>query len=415
MNFTYFIARRFYKDSDGKKRFSRPAIIIAMLGIAIGLAVMIISVSVVKGFQKEVTSKIIGFGNHMQIVNLSYMDEYENSPILATDSFMNVVKNVDGVKRVQRFSSKTAMLKTDEDFLGVNLKGVGEDYDLSFIQSYIVDGELPQFSDTVSGNNIVLSTSQAKKLGLKVGDKIFTYFITSDNIRARRLTLAATYCTSLTDYDKVYAFTDIYTINRLNKWTPAMVTALEIQVNDFERVQDIADDMMRTVGQKVDANGCFYGAFSIKNLAPGTFSWLEVLDINVVMILVLMICVASFTVVSGLLIIMLERISVIGTLKALGATDFHVRKIFFYFALLLVGKGMIIGNALGLALCFLQQQFHLVKLDPETYYIDSVPIEFNWWYIIGVNILTLVVSAIVIFGGSHLISVSKPTSAMRFE
>ena len=201
MNFTYFIARRFYKDSDGKKRFSRPAIIIAMLGIAIGLAVMIISVSVVKGFQKEVTSKIIGFGNHMQIVNLSYMDEYENSPILATDSFMNVVKNVDGVKRVQRFSSKTAMLKTDEDFLGVNLKGVGEDYDLSFIQSYIVDGELPQFSDTVSGNNIVLSTSQAKKLGLKVGDKIFTYFITSDNIRARRLTLAATYCTSLTDYD----------------------------------------------------------------------------------------------------------------------------------------------------------------------------------------------------------------------
>ena len=173
--------------------------------------------------------------------------------------------------------------------------------------------------------------------------------------------------------------------------------------------------MMKTVGNKMDANGCVYGAFSIKDLAPGTFSWLEILDINVVMILVLMICVASFTVVSGLLIIMLERINVIGTLKALGASDLHIRKIFFYFALMLVGKGMVIGNVVGLLFCGLQKQFHFVKLDSETYYIDAVPIEFNWWYIIGVNILTLLVSAIVIFGGSHLISVSKPTSAMRFE
>ena len=415
MNFPYFIAKRFYKDNDGKKRFSRPAITIAMLGIAIGLAVMIISVSVVKGFQKEVSSKVIGFGNDMQIVNLSYMDEYENSPVLVTDSFINVVKKVDGVKHIQRFSSKTAMLKTEEDFLGVNLKGVGEEYDMSFIKSYIVEGELPQFSDTVAGNNIVLSTSQAKKLGLKVGDKIYTYFITSDNIRARRMTLAATYCTNLTEYDKVYAFTDIYTINRLNKWTDELATGLEVKVNDFERLQVIADDMMKTVGNKMDANGCVYGAFSIKDLAPGTFSWLEILDINVVMILVLMICVASFTVVSGLLIIMLERINVIGTLKALGASDLHIRKIFFYFALMLVGKGMVIGNVVGLLFCGLQKQFHFVKLDSETYYIDAVPIEFNWWYIIGVNILTLLVSAIVIFGGSHLISVSKPTSAMRFE
>ena len=194
-----------------------------------------------------------------------------------------------------------------------------------------------------------------------------------------------------------------------------MATGLEIQVNDFERLEAVTADMMSVVGQKLDANGCIYGAFSIKDLAPGTFSWLEVLDMNVVMILVLMICVASFTVVSGLLIIMLERINVIGTLKALGATDFHVRKIFSYFALMLVGKGMLIGNAFGLLFCWLQQRFHFVKLDSETYYIDAVPIQFNWWYIIGVNILTLVVSAIVIYGGSHLISISKPSSTMRFE
>ena len=194
-----------------------------------------------------------------------------------------------------------------------------------------------------------------------------------------------------------------------------MATGLEIQVNDFERLEAVTADMMSVVGQKLDANGCIYGAFSIKDLAPGTFSWLEVLDMNVVMILVLMICVASFTVVSGLLIIMLERIHVIGTLKALGTSDFQIRKIFFYFALMLVGKGMVIGNVVGLLSCFLQKQFHFVKLDSETYYIDAVPIEFNWWYIIGVNILTLVVSAFVIFGGSHLISVGKPTNAMRFE
>lgn len=415
MDFSYFIAKRFYMDSDGKKRFSRPAITIAMFGIAIGLAVMIISVSVVKGFQKEVSSKVIGFGNDMQVVNLTYMDEYENSPVLATDSFVNVLKAVDGVKRVQRFSSKTAMLKTDEDFLGVNLKGLDEDYDLTFLKTYVVDGELPVFSSKEAGNNIVLSTSQAKTLGLKVGDRIFTYFITSENIRARRFTLAATYCTNLTEYDKIYAFTDRYTINKLNKWEPEMATALEVQVNDFDQLEAVTARMVQTVGQKVDANGCFYGAFNIKELAPGTFSWLEILDMNVVMILVLMICVASFTVVSGLLIIMLERISVIGTLKALGASDFHVRKVFFYFALMLVGKGMVIGNAVGLLLCWLQQRYHLVKLDSETYYIDSVPVQFNWWYILGVNVLTLVVSAIVIFGGSHLISVKRPTSTMRFE
>jgi lipoprotein-releasing system permease protein len=415
MNFSYFIARRFYHDSNGKNRFSRPAIIIAMLGIAIGLAVMIISVCVVKGFQKEVSSKVIGFGNDMQIVNLSYMDEYENSPVLATDSFINEVKKVDGVGRIQSYTSKTAMLKTDEVFLGVILKGVGEDYDLSFIQSYVVDGQLPKFSSKEAGNNIVLSTLQAKKLGLKVGDKIFTYFITTDNIRTRRFTVAATYCTNLTEYDKLYAFTDIYTINRLNKWDDHMFTALEIKVKDFEQLETVTAQMMQKINGKTDANGCVYGAFSIKDLAPGTFSWLEVLDMNVVMILVLMICVASFTVVSGLLIIMLERINVIGTLKALGATDFHVRKIFSYFALMLVGKGMLIGNAFGLLFCWLQQRFHFVKLDSETYYIDAVPIQFNWWYIIGVNILTLVVSAIVIYGGSHLISISKPSSTMRFE
>lgn len=415
MNFSFFIAKRFYEDYDGKKRFSRPAITIAKLGIAIGLAVMIISVSVVKGFQQEITSKVVGFGNDMQIINLSYMDEYENSPVLATDSFLSVVSSVSGVSHVQRFSSKTGMLKTDDDFLGINLKGVGEDYDLTFLQSYVVDGQIPSFSSKEATNNIVISTQQATKLGLKVGDKIFAYFISAENIRARRFTVAATYCTNLTDYDKIYAYTDIYTVNRLNKWTDSMVTALEIQVNDFGRLDEITHDMMMTLGDKTDTNGCLYGAFDIKSLAPGTFSWLEILDVNVVMILVLMICVASFTVVSGLLIIMLERIQVIGTLKALGATDHYVRKIFCYFALMLVGKGMIAGNLVGLLLCVLQKEFRFVKLDPETYYIDAVSIDFNWWYIIGVNILTLLVSALVIFGGSHLISVRRPSNAMRFE
>jgi len=415
MNTAYFIARRFYKDNKDKKHFSRPAVRIAMWGIAIGLAVMIISICVVKGFQREVSNKVIGFGSHIQVLNLTLNDN-EALPIITTDSLKKALMGTEGVVGIQRYSTKTGMMKTDEEFMGLTFKGIGEDYDMTFLTEYLKEGEKPKFSSKKSGNKILISSHQANMLHLKVGDKVFAYFISNnEEIRTRRFTVSGIYETSLTEYDKTFAFTDLYTINKLNKWEENEATAFELKVNDFDKVTETTDRLIDKLSGIIDKRGCRYGAFSIKEMAPGIFAWLDVLDMNVIMILILMLFVSSFTVISGLLIIMLERINTIGTLKALGSSNFTIRKIFIYFAIMLVGKGMLIGNIIGLGLCLIQKLTHIIKLDSSTYYISSVPIRFNWLYIIGVNVLTLVISSLVIFGSSYFISLRKPVETINYE
>ena len=417
MNFEFFIARRIYSENRGKKRFSRPAVRIAMSGIAIGLAVMIVSLCVVCGFKDEISAKVIGFGSDVQVLNVTASQEYDLPPIVASDSLRKVVESVDGVDRVQRFSLKIGMLKTEEDFRGMTLKGVGEEYDMSFFRKYLVEGEVPAFSADSASNKILISGIMADEMKLKAGDKVFAYFISSagSSVRARRLEVAGVYRTNLTEYDRTYAFTDLYTVNRLNGWDEDMASGYEISVDNFDRLEETTKSLLYKVNAVPDRNGALYGAFSIKELAPQIFSWLNILDVNVLMILILMICVASFTIISGLLIIMLERINMIGILKALGATNMSVRRVFIDFSVIMVGRGMLWGNAVGLVLCFVQKMFHVVKLDSSVYYIDSVPIQFNWLYIVGINVLTIVISSIVIFGSSFLISVSKPARTMNFE
>ncbi|MBR1520600.1 MAG: ABC transporter permease [Bacteroidaceae bacterium] len=415
MSYELFIAKRIYADkAEDGSRFSRPAIRIAMLGVAIGLAVMIVSLAVVLGFKHEVSSKVIGFGSHIQVLSLTQNQDYEMLPVLTNDTLIRKVRKVQRVDHIQRFATKLGILKTEENFRGLTFKGVGEDYDLSFFRNSLVDGQMPKFSSQEATNEILLSQKVASDLGVKTGDKIFAYFMGEESMRARRFKVAGIFATNMNDYDKNYVITDIYTVRKLNGWDDEMSSGLEVTVKDFDKV-DALTQQLQFIHQGTDRNGVTYGVFSIKDIAAHTFAWLAVLDMNVVMILVLMILVSVFTVVSGLLIIMLERINMIGTLKVLGATNVSVRRIFIHFSVMLVGKGLLWGNLVGLLLCFLQQQFHLISLDASVYYIDSVPIQFNWLFILALNLLTLLISTLVIWGSSHLISIGKPSETIRYE
>ncbi len=415
MSFELFIAKRIYADkAEDGERFSRPAIRIAMLGVAIGVAVMLISLAVVLGFKHEVSSKVIGFGSHIQVLSLTQNQNYEMMPVLTNDTLIRKVKKVQGVGRIQKFATKIGILKTEKDFRGLTFKGVGEDYDLSFFQSCLTSGKMPKFSAKEASNEILLSQKVAGDLGVKVDEKIFAYFMGEESMRARRFKVAGIFATNMNDYDKNYVITDIYTVRKLNGWDEEMSSGLEVTVNDFDRVEELTNKL-QFIHKDTDRNGVTYGVFSIKDIAAHTFAWLSVLDMNVVMILVLMILVSAFTVVSGLLIIMLERINMIGTLKVLGATNVSVRKIFIQFSVMLVGQGLLWGNVIGLLLCWIQQKFHLISLDATVYYIDSVPIQFNWWLILAINVATLLISTFVIWGSSHLISIGKPSETIRYE
>lgn len=386
-----------------------------MAGIAVGLMVMIVSLAVVMGFKREVSQKVIGFGSHIQLCSLTQTTDYVMMPVLTTDSIERVVRKIDGIDHIQKYATTLGILKTEDNFVGLTFFGIGEDYDRTFFERSMVEGEMPKFSSKESGNKIMISRKVANSLNVEVGDKIYAYFMGSKNLRARRFVIKGIYETNLSDYDSNYAFTDIYTVRKLNGWDDTMSSGYQMTVKNFDDVDWINEHVRAKICIHLDSNGATYGSFSIRQMAAHTFAWLEVLDMNVLMILILMICVSSFTIVSGLLIIMLERINMIGTLKALGATNMTIRRIFVNFSVMLVGKGLIIGNLLGLLFCWLQDTFHIVKLDASIYYIDSVPIEYNWIYFIAVNLITLIISSLVIFGSSFLISLSKPVKAMRFE
>ena len=414
MSLSLFIARRLYRDTDGGKQVSRPAVLIAMVGIAIGLAVMIITVAVVIGFKGEVRNKVTGFGSHIQISNFDAVRSFETHPVVVSDSMMAALSAYPDVKHVQRYSTKPGMIKTDDAFQGMVLKGVGPEFDASFFRSNLVEGEIPAFSDSVATNQVVISKTLSDKLKLKLGDKIYTYYI-QDNVRVRPLTIKGIYQTNFSEYDNLFLLTDLYTVNRLNNWKPEQVSGAELQVNDYDRLESITYEVTESTDNRADKYGGVYFVQNIEQLNPQIFEWLGLLDLNVWVILILMVGVAGFTMISGLLIIIIERTNMIGILKALGANNFTIRKVFLWFSVFLIGKGMIWGNAIGLLFCVLQSQFHIFKLDPESYYVDSVPVSFNIGLFLLINMGTLFASVLMLLGPSYLITKINPASSMRYE
>lgn len=415
MNFPFFIAKRLYSAPDDKQKVSRPAIRIATAGVAIGLAVMIVSVCVVFGFKHTIRDKVVGFGSHIQVADFMTLHQSEQYPVVMNDSMTGVLKAIPGVKHVQRFAMKEGILKTDSDFLGVVLKGVGSDFDSTFIHQNMVEGSIPHFSDSVAGNNILVSQLMADKLHLKTGQRIFAYFIDRNGVRTRRFTIAGIYQTNLKKYDETVVYTDLCTVVRLNGWEQDQASGAEITVKDFDLLYDTADRIVEKVNRTVDHYGETYSSATIRELNPQIFQWLGLMDMNVWIILALMLVVAGVTMISGLLIIILERTSMIGVLKALGARNKTIRHAFLWFAAFIIGRGLFWGNILALGLLALQYFTGIVKLDPQTYYVSTVPVELNWPYIVALNVATLLISVFMLVAPSYLVSHIHPAKSMKYE
>ena len=415
MNISFFIAKRIYSDKGDKRKVSRPAIHIATAGVAIGLAVMILTVSVVLGFKHTIRDKVIGFGSHIQVENFLTMQSSDPYPICIDDSVMKVIKGIEGVEHVERFTLTQGILKTDQDFLGMSFKGIGPEYDLSFIKSNLKSGSIPSFSDSANKGNLLISSATADKMNLKAGDKVFAYFISDNGVKVRRFTVSGIFQTNMSQFDNALCFTDLYTARKLNNWDGELCTGAEISVGDLQQINAVSLRIADKVNRTSDHDGNIFTSQTIYEAYPQIFSWLSLLDINVWIILALMICVAGFTMISGLLIIILERTQMIGVLKALGMKGSSVRHTFLWFAVFIIGKGMLIGDILAAAIILLQRHTGFISLDPATYYVSEAPTEINIQAFLLINVVTLFISVLVLVGPSFLISHIHPAKSMRYE
>lgn len=415
MNLPLFIAHRIYSSDGQRREVSRPAIRIATLGVAIGLAVMIITVSVVLGFKHTIRDKVVGFGSHIRIENILTEQTASPTPICISDTLKRNIKAIPGVRYIASYAMTQGILKTDSDFLGVIFKGVGKDYDLSFLKQHLVSGKMPEFNDEESSYQLLISQQTADKLVLKAGDRVFSYFIGNDDVRVRKFTVAGIYQTNMNQFDQLLCFTDYQVPIRLNGWEKDQCSGAELIVNDFERVEETARQVQHLITRNVDRYGETFTSQTIYESYPQIFTWLDLLDINVWIILALMVCVAGFTMISGLLIIILERTQMIGLLKALGARNSTVRHTFLWFAAFIISQGLLLGDLIGIGIVVLQQQTGFVKLDPASYYVDTAPMELNIPIVVALNAATLLISIFVLIAPSFLVSHIHPAKAMHFE
>lgn len=413
-NWKFFIARRIYRSREGEKEVSKPAVRIAMAGIAIGLAVMIVSVAVVIGFKHQVRDKVIGMGSDIVVSSIEGAQLYHMNPVVANDSLLSVIQNIPQVSHVQRYATKPGMIMTADNFQGMIVKGVAQEYDWTYLKAHLQEGEIPALTDSVASNRVLVSRSMADKLSLKVGDKLYTYYI-EGNVRARRLTVSGIFQTNFSAFDDYFLITDMYTVNRLNGWEPDQVGGVEVAVSDYRFLNSVNDDIRGHIQEQTDRYGAIYCSRTSEELYPQIFAWLDLLDTNVWVILILMTGVAGFTMISGLLIIILERTQMIGVLKALGADNASIRQIFLSFSVFLIGRGMCWGNVIGLSCCLIQYFFEPIKLDPATYYVNAVPVELHLGWIVLLNVCTLLVSVGMLVGPSYLISHIHPAKSIRFE
>ena len=415
MNAELFIARRVYKgDKNNNKKVTSPAIKIAIAGIALGLAVMIVAVCIIVGFKKEVRAKVIGFGSHIQLTAFETNNSYEHTPIAISDTLRQILTANKDIRHFQEFITKPGIIKTESDFMGVVLKGVADNYDWDFFKSNMVEGDVIVRNDTSTANSAVISKTIANKLHLKVGDKFTCYFV-QDPVRARRFDIVGIYQTNFEDWDKLFIITDKDVLGSLNDWDDDLVSGIEVLVNDYNNLDVISQNLFFDMSSYNDRLGNALYTRSIKDINPMIFNWLSLLDMNVWVIITLMLIVSGFTMITGLLIIILERTNMIGMLKSMGARDFSIRKVFLYLSAFLIGRGMFWGNVIALVFCIIQDKYEVLKLDPYTYYLSSVPIDLNLIYIILLNVGTLIVSLLMMIGPSYLVAKITPSKSIRFE
>ena len=417
MNFELFLARKVhFSKTAGDRQATPPAVRIAIIGIALGLATMILAVAIIVGFKQEVRNKVIGFGAHIQITNFDSNTSYETTPVMISDTLMQELQAYPGIRHVEQFATKWGILKTENDFQGIVLKGIDEHFDWTFFRKHLKEGEVFTVDPVERTTDVIISRYLANLLELKCGDSFLSYFVQNiEDVRQRRFQIRGIYETGFLDYDKLFVYADIKHVRLLNGWDDDAVSGLELYVHDYKRLDDITEQLYFHLIDKQDREGNTYYVRSIKELNLMIFNWLSVLDINVAIILVLIMAVSGFTMISGLLIIILERTNMIGILKALGQSDRSIRSVFLYISFFLIGKGMIWGNVIGLISCLVQHYFRLIKLNPADYYLDAVPINLSFtnWFLI--NLGALVISLLMMLGPSYLITRISPAQTIRFE
>ncbi len=408
------IASRLYYSSQGQERNSRPAVRVALAGMIVGVMVMIVTICIVIGFKQTVARKVAGFGAHIQLVSFENNNTYDLQPIEVSDSLLARLRAYEHVRAVAPFVTKPGMLKTDSAFHGMVLKGT--DY-WDFFAANLVEGALPE-----QNNQVLISRLMANSMQLGVGQNVLAYFVDDTDIRARRFVISGIYDSGFAQLDDLFLISPLSTAERLinsNRDDSSqlfIVSGVEILLDDIRYLEETADRIYFATVNHLDENG--YHAYYVQTLKeqnPAVFAWLDLLDMNVVVIIILMLLVAGFNIVSGLIIMILDGVQLIGTLKALGANNRFVRRIFIYQAALLIGKGILWGNILGLGLAAIQYFTHLIPLEANTYYVSYVPIEFAWTWIIALNILTIGISLLILLLPSLIVTKISPAKVMHFE
>ena len=406
MNTEYFIARRML--SKGEARFSRPIVVISVISIALSLAVMFMSIVILTGFQKAIRDKVIGFGGHIQVTHFDQTQSLEPIPIPMKPGMLDTLRRIPGIVHLQGYATKAGIIRANGEIQGVVLKGIGPDYDWSFFTGKMVDGDVFAVPDTGKTDRVIVSKTIANMMMLKTGDDLRMYFVSGSDILGRKFRISGIYDSGMEDFDKMYVLGDIRHIQKINGWEPDQVGGIEILIGDFDRLDQIGGEVYHSIGFSLDAS-------TIRQLYPQIFDWLDLQDMNVVIILALMVLVSAITMISMLLILILERTRMIGTLKALGMRNRGIRKIFLYNSLYITGTGILFGNLIGFALSLLQLKFGFLTLPVESYYVSTVPIRLNLWHILILNGGTILICYLVLIIPSMIITRVSPVRAIRFN
>ncbi len=418
MGFEGFIAKRILNSGKQSKQISTPIVGIAVAGISLGLIVMIITVAIVTGFQKEIREKIIGFGAHIQITSYDNNTSQEPTPIKKNQDFIPVIKQLKEVRHVQEFAIKNGLIKTKTDNEGVLLKGIGKSFDWAFINKNLLEGTVFTTDDSTASKKIVISKSISNRLDKKLNDRLLIYFITQktdDSLgtvryeeRVKEFFISGIYNSGFDEYDKKMVFVDIAQIQKLNYWDADEIGGFEVSIADFNQMDKVTDEIDGFVGNGLTAQ-------SIRQVNETIFSWLDLQDVNALVVIALMILVASINMISALLILILERTNMIGILKSLGSNNKSIQKIFLFNAAYLIGKGLLWGNVIGIGLCLVQQQFGIITLPEETYYVSVVPINISLTQLLLLNLGTLLACLSMLLIPSFIVSKITPIKAIRFS
>ena len=404
---------------NGERQKGSPSLTVALVGIVLAVVVMILSIAIVMGFKGEISGKIMHLDAHLRVTNAALGIDENYATVNGREVREAIAENgtfAPLIESISLVADKSAILKTDQDFMGIVMRGVDDGYDWRYLKSRMVEGTTPIVSDTASSNQIAIGKTVADRLQLHAGDKVMTYFI-DDKIKVRNLEIAGVFETDLDAFDAAYIVGGISTVQGVNGWNGDTGTQVAINLKNTGNLDTDAYSLYTLLAENTvqhESHNLFFVTTTQQNNLP-FFAWLQMLDMNVVIILTLMMIVAAFTLISAMLMIVLERIRVIGNFKALGATNGSIRRIFIYLTGKLILKALLIGNIIGIGLCLLQKYGHIVRLDPTAYYMPYVPIHLSIPALVLLNVGIILVSYLTLLGASHIISTIKPTATMRFE